>query len=140
MSSSPLALLLGGLLTAALAADTAAESCLKAKVWDAYSDGWSMRSMAPTEIVPGSTKVWKVTALAHRTYRVVACADERVKNLDLVLYDASGQVVARDSTVDRQPMIQLNTDKAGTYYVVAQAREVEGGDAPADVAVAVIWK
>lgn len=124
----------------AVAADGEAESCLKAKVWEAYSDGWSMRSMAPTEIAPGSMKVWKVTALANRTYRVLGCADARVKNLDLVVYDDKGQVVARDSSSDRQPSAELVTQKSGTYYVVAQARAVEGGDAPAEVSVAVIWK
>lgn len=140
MTSSPLALLFSGALVAALAADSEAESCLKTKVWEAYSDGWSMRSLAPTDIAPGSMKVWKVTALASRTYRVLGCADARVKNLDLVVYNDKGVVVSRDSSIDRQPVVDLVPPKSGTYYVVAQARTVDGGDAPVDVAVAVIWK
>lgn len=140
MTSSPLALVFSTLLVPAFAADSEAESCLKSKVWEAYSDGWSMRSLAPTDIAPGTTKVWKITALANRTYRMMACADARVTNLDLVVYDDKGQVVTRDATVDRQPMAELVPPKSGTYYVVAQARSVEGGDAPASVAVAVIWK
>lgn len=136
-----LALILTGLLavTSSTALAGEAESCTKAKVWEAYNDGWSMRSMSPVDVAPGTVKVWKVTAMPGRTYKFVACGDPRIVDLDLVVYDANGQVVARDSTTDRQPSVELTAEKSTTWYVVAQPRKVEG-TTPAEIAVAIIWK
>ena len=118
----------------------AAETCLRTKVWDGYADGWGIRTMTSTTIATGATKNYLVTLYKGNEYQIRTCGDEKVKNLDLYLYDINGNVVKHDETVDREPMIGFKPEATGTYYIVVHAKELVDPNKEAGVAMAVTYR
>ena len=102
-----LALALLNLSMPARAGESEAESCLRSKVWDGYAEGWGVRTMTSTTLPDGKTRNYLVTLYEGNEYKVRTCADESIVNLDVLLYDVKGAVIARDSTTDREPEITL---------------------------------
>jgi hypothetical protein len=96
--------------------------------------------MTSTVLDSGATRNYLVTLYKGNDYRIQTCGDGAVANLDVLLYDTSGNVVLRDETKDKQPMIEYKPDATGTYYIVLHARELEGGKASAGIAMAVTYK
>lgn len=133
------ALFLLAVAPAAQASEEEAETCLRAKVWDGYSQGWGIRTLTSMSLNPGMTRNLVVTLYKGNEYQIRTCGDGQVKNLDLFLYDAAGNVVKRDDTVDREPMISLKPEATATYYIVVHAKELVGAD-PAGLSVAVTYK
>jgi hypothetical protein len=132
-------MLIPALLTAAaLAGTNDAETCLRAKVWESYSEGWGVRTLTSTELDSGKTHNYLVNLFKGNQYRIATCGDKDVVNLDVFLYDQSGAVIARDSTSDRQPMVEFTPPQTGSYYVVLYAKEES--KSPASAAMAVIYK
>ena len=127
-------------VNSALADETKAEACLRTKVWEGYADGWGVRSMVTTEIEDGRTRAYLVTLYEGNEYQMKACADERLVNADLLLYDTKGNVIARDSTVSREPELSFKPPATGTYYVVLYAREMTEAGGKGEVAVAVTYR
>jgi len=124
----------------ALADETEASSCLRTKVWDGYGDGWAIRTMTSTELSAGKTRSYLVSLYADNEYRINTCADASAANLDVLIYDTEGNIVVRDETTDREPVIDFKPTASGTYYVVVYLREaVEGAD-KAGVAMAVVYR
>lgn len=128
-----------GLMSVAVAGPEEAESCLRTRVWDGYADGWGIRTMTSESLAAGKTKNYLVTLYKDNQYRIEACGDAAVKNLDVILYDTEGNVLKRDETVDGSPRFEFQPTKTGSYYVVVYQREVEG-TAAAGVAMAVVYR
>ncbi len=125
---------------AASADELEAETCLRAKVWDGYAEGWGIRTMTTSALQNGQTKNYLVTLYKGNEYQIRTCADANVKNLDVYLYDLNGNVVKRDETTDREPWFGYTPTDTGTYYVVLHARELVAATTPAGVAMAVTYK
>jgi len=120
-----LGLLTLGLLAARLSAsgparadDGVAYTCVQAKVHDSYSDGWTVRTTSSTTLKPGGREVYVLTLHAGNHYRVLACAEERIKDLDLVIYDADGNPVVSDDSQDREPVLEFSPPATARFYVV----------------------
>jgi hypothetical protein len=129
------------LSTAAVAGDElAAETCLRTKVWDGYTEGWGIRTMTATSLNAGATRNYLVTLYKGNEYYIRSCADNAAKNVDLYLYDLNGNVVKRDETADREPSFQFNPTETGSYYIVVHARELVEGQPNAGVAMAVTYR
>jgi len=127
----------------ALAGDDAAlaaETCLRTKVWDGYADGWGIRTMTSTTIGQGATKNYLVTLYKGNEYQIRTCGDDKVKNLDLYLYDVNGNVVKHDETTDREPTLAFKPDATATYYIVVHAKELVDPTKEAGVAMAVTYR
>jgi len=122
----------------ALAGTREAESCLRAKVWEGYSDGWGVRTLTASEMATGKTRNYVVNLFKGNKYRIQTCGDDNVTNLDVLLYDQAGTVLARDTTSDRQPALDFTPTVTGSYYVVLFARELSKPEA--GVAMAVVYK
>lgn len=131
------ALLLGG---AAGADESEAESCLRTKVWDSYSDGWAIRTLTTASLATGKTRSYHVTLYEGNEYRIATCGDSGVRNLDVLLYDAGGEIIARDNTTDREPALTFTPTASGTYYVVLYMRALDAKRAEGGAAMAVIYK
>jgi hypothetical protein len=134
------------LLAPAHADDKDAETCLRTKVWDGYAEGWGVRTMTSSSIPDGKTRNYLVTLYSGNEYRIQTCADQGLKNLDVLLYDTHGNVIARDNTPapdappgseDREPTLSFKPPATGTYYIVLYARETreKGGDGAVAMAV-----
>lgn len=133
--------LLALLLSTAVAADeNQAETLLRTKVWDAYPQGWGLRTMSSTTLGGGATRSYLVTLYAGNSYRLLGVGDDGVKNLDVYLYDLDGKVVASDGTDSREPVIEFKPQSTATYYIVLHARTLVEGKADAGVAMAVTYK
>ena len=131
--------LFNGLLAASSFAGTNdAETCLRTKVWESYSDGWGVRTLTSTELESGKNRNYVVNLFKGNQYRIATCGDKNMADLDVLLYDSAGTVVARDSTSDRQPVIEFTPTETGSYYVVLYAKVIE--KSPAAAAMAVIYK
>ena len=124
----------------ALAGESEAESCLRTKVWEGYAEGWGVRTMTSTTIPDGKTRNYLVTLYEGNEYRIRTCADEALRNLDLLLYDAKGNVIARDNTVDREPEVSFKPPATGTYYIVLYAREAATAGGEGGAAMAVVYR
>jgi len=116
--------LIFGLLatTPAIAGKRAADECLKTKIWDRYGEGWAIRASSGTELALGKTKYYKITLLKGQRYQVLTCADDNVVDLDILLYDNKGQMLHRDGTTDREPLLSYEAKVTGVYYAVLYMR------------------
>jgi hypothetical protein len=125
---------------AALADDGAAEDvaidCARAKTWELQLDGWSLRSTTGATLALGDKRVLMVTLYPGRTYRLLGCATEGVTDLDLLVYDAAGKVVARDEGVGREPVLDLSGLQGAVYIVthVRGARDTQPAGAALSIA------
>ena len=124
----------------ALASESEADACLRTKVWDGYADGWGIRTMTSTTLEDGKTRNYLVTLYEGNSYKIQTCADDQSKNLDVLLYDTKGNVIARDSTVDREPVIEFKPTATGTYSIVLYNREATTPGSEAGVAMAVVYR
>ncbi len=125
--------------TPSLAGEEQAESCLRERVWDGYADGWGIRTMTSTTLETGKTRNYLVTLYKGNQYRIEACGDDKVANVDVLLYDADGNVLVRDETADASPRVEFEPSKTGSYYVVVYQRELTGAE-KAGVAMAVVYR
>ncbi len=119
------ALVFSALTAQSALAKSPVDDCLRTKIWDTYQEGWSVRATSEADVPFGGTKFFKATLLKGRNYRVLTCAEEGVKDLDVLLYDKDGKVVERDQTQNREPMMAFSPDKTGTYFIVLYLRDAE---------------
>lgn len=131
------ALVLAAWAPAQAADDTESVACVRTKVWASYTEGWKLRTLASAEASLGETATWKVTLYPDRDYRFTACGAAGLGNLDLIVYDAAGKPVARDTTDDSQPDVTFRTPTLGAYYLVAHVRRVDDDAKPAELAIAI---
>jgi hypothetical protein len=132
-----LSLLLG---STALADEKSAEECVQTKVWDAYADGWGVRTLTSTTLAPGKTRNYLVTLYAGNEYRIETCGDDRVTNLDVLLYDTEGNILKRDDVDGRNPSFTYKPESTSTYYVVVYLRGVKEKSTDAGIGMAVVYK
>jgi Bacterial pre-peptidase C-terminal domain len=124
----------------ALAGEKDAETCLRTKVWDGYADGWGVRTMTTAALADGATKNYLVTLYQGNEYRIRTCGDEGVTDLDVLLYDSAGKVIARDESANREPEITFSPPSTGTYYVVLYHRQPKAPGTTGNVAMAVVYR
>ncbi len=136
------ALTTGALLLApaAFADEEEAESCLRTKIWDGYNDGWAVRTATSASLKQGEYRIYLVTLYAGNEYKIAGCADAHAKNIDIVLHDADGNVVAQDKGEDRQPMLTHKPTTTDTYFVAVHATELADTTSKAGVGMAVTYR
>lgn len=135
------------LLTAALlftgaarADEEAAETCLRTKIWDGYTSGWAVRTATNVTLGSGEHRVYLVTLYSGNEYRILACGDDNVANIDIVLYDAQGNQVGADATSDREPTLTYTPTLTDTFYIAVHASRLNDPAKKAGVATAVTYK
>ena len=74
----------------AVAGEEEADACLYTKVNAGYGEGWAVRSASTATLGAGDNRIFVVTLFAGNEYRLQACGDNNVVDLDLVLHDANG--------------------------------------------------
>ncbi len=124
----------------ALADEAEAEACVRQKVWDGYSDGWSIRTLTSATLATGSTQNYLVTLYKGNEYQIQTCSGKEAKNMDVLLYDLNGKIMARDDAEGPDPMLTYKPEATATYYIVAYARELNPGNDKVPVAVALTYR
>lgn len=66
---------------------------------------------------PGGEHRWSVRLDGGRQYGVVGACDNECDDVDLLLEDPSGQVVASDLLTDDYPLVQVTPPSSGVYTV-----------------------
>ena len=136
-----LSLIAGLLSTGAQASENDAETCLRAKVWEGYADGWGIRTLTTATLQRGATKNYLVTLYKGNEYQIRSCADTATQDLDLLLYDINGSLVMRDENDDgREPSLTFTPEATATYYIVVHAQTLADGQSEAGAAMAVTYK
>jgi hypothetical protein len=140
-----LAIGLAALVPVALASDAFAseddaEECLRTKIWDGYNDGWAVRTATSATLGKGEYRIYLVTLYAGNEYQIMSCADAEASNIDLVLHDADGNVVAQDGDVSRQPMVTYKPTSTDTYFVAVHATELVNPTGKSGVGMAVTYR
>ncbi len=124
----------------ALADEKEADTCLRTKIWSQYDEGFAVRTATSTRLGSGEHRVYLVTLYQGNEYRLYACGDGQVSDLDLVLADADGNEIVRDKTDDREPMLTYKPTSTATYYVVVHASQLQADSQGGGVAMAVTYK
>lgn len=122
-----------------LAGTQQAEACLKTRVWDGYNEGWGIRTMTSTSLEAGKTHNYEITLYRGNRYRIEACGDDAVTDVDVMLYDTRGNTISRDEGAGRTPRVDYTPENTGSYYIVVYQRAVTT-DGPAGVAMAVTYR
>ena len=130
-----------GLLAApALADEVEAETCLRTMIWAGYDDGYAVRTATTTSLGAGEHRIYLVSLFKGNDYKVQVCADAGATDVDIVLHDAQGKELARDTTDDREPSLSFKAKDTGTYYVAVYAAQLAEGQDKAGVAMAVTYR
>lgn len=122
-----------------------AESCVRNMVWDAYPEGWAVRTITTAKLSEMEHRIFMLTLYAGNEYRLMSCGDKTMANVDLVLYDADGRLIVQDQNRDRQPTLNYKPEVTDTFYVAVHATERVGkgktkATEKATVALAVTYK
>lgn len=117
-----------------------ADTCLRTKIWSQYDEGYAVRTATTTRLENGAHRVYLVTLYQGNEYRLYACGDGAVSDLDLILVDSTGKEVARDKTDDREPMVTFKPASTETFYVVVHAAQLQANARAGGVAMAVTYK
>jgi len=121
-----------------LTATPATASVLGARVcaavlFDALSNDWYIRDAFNYGLLQrGQSAVLATTLNAGRTYKVVAGGCEDAFDVDVAVYDESGNLVSRDSDTSPLAVATVSPRWSGTFYVkvtMYQVRPNSGGAA-----------
>ncbi|MEN0063093.1 MAG: hypothetical protein AAGA48_13140 [Myxococcota bacterium] len=115
-----------------------AQSCVESKLDELYAQGWRSRG--------GLTRVRIEVDQSHTSEHVLlggfdvtfrACAARGAIDLDLVLYDDDGTIVAKDEGMSRDPILSVKVPRTGRYRLVTYLRKAQprAGAVPAAVAL-----
>jgi hypothetical protein len=127
-------------VSTARADEEAAETCLRTKIWEGYTSGWQVRSQTNATFGSGEHRVYLVTLYAGNEYKFLACGDDNSANLDLVLYDAAGNVLATDNSNDREPSLTYTPTVTDTFYLAVHGSRLNDAAKKAGVSTAVSYK
>ncbi len=128
------------LVAPAHADEDEARTCIQAKIHEAWGEGQSVRTSTTSTLQAGAVDVYGMTLQAGNAYRLIACGDSSLADVGLYVYDAEGQVVAQDQSVDREPRTDYTPAATGKYYVVVQAASMVGDAVSGAVSTAVTYK
>lgn len=116
------------------------EECLRTKIWEGYSQGWAVRTVANASVADRGHKVYMVTLYKGNEYKILACGDRNAANVDLVLYDKSGAAVQRESTDNREPQLTFSPSATDTFYIAVFNTQPSIAGKAVDIATAVTFK
>ncbi len=137
------AILMGSLLMGAPTAqadETESEGCLRTQIWDGYNDGWAIRTATTTTLGTSEYRVYLMTLYKGNEYRLLACGDDQASNIDVVLHNSDGQVVAEETVDGREPVLLFKPKHTDTFFVVIHARMLVEEDAQSSVSTAVTYR
>ena len=70
----------------------------------------------------------------------MVCGDKDSKDLDIVLHNATGEELARDSDQSREPLVEFKAKETQTYYIAVYASSISEDAEGTGIAFAVTYK
>jgi hypothetical protein len=117
-----------------------AESCLRTKIWDGYNEGWAVRTATSATLAQAEYRIYLVTLYKGNEYRIIGCGDRASADIDVVLHDSEGNVLAQDESENRQPVVTYKPSATDTFFVVIHARRLKKAGEKAGVGMAVTYR
>jgi hypothetical protein len=114
-------------VSVALADQDEADTCVRSKVWEAYPEGWAVRTITKSSLAETEHRIYLLTLYAGNEYKFLGCGDTTLTNVDLVLYDADGRMLVQDQTEDRQPEVSFRPTATDTFYLAVHAAKLAEG-------------
>lgn len=118
------ALLALSIAGAAIADQDEADTCVRSKVWEAYPEGWAVRTITKASLAETEHRIYLLTLYAGNEYKFLGCGDTSLADVDLVLYDADGRMLVQDQTEDRQPVVEFRPSATDTFYLAVHAAKL----------------
>ena len=117
-----------------------AENCLREKIWAGYEGGWAVRTATTITLEEEAHRVFLVTLYEGNEYRFMVCGDTDSNDLDIVLHNATGEELARDSDQSREPLVEFKAKETQTYYIAVYASSISEDAEGTGIAFAVTYK
>jgi len=115
-----------------------AEACLDDLISAAViGNGNRLRAKDADSAADKEEVVYRVTLYKGMTYLLLGCADGEGVDLDISLFDDSGELVDRDASPDAQPFVSVEPAKTGEFLLRVMVHKAK---AKTDFAVAVAYK
>ncbi len=121
-------LLLNLVLPPVFAGHSEARTCVNNKVIDSYQEKWRLRTANSFDIEEGDTRYFLVTLASTIEYKFVACADDQVQDMAIVVYNDSGRLVDQSDVVSREVDILFEPPKSSQYFVGVRALHFVGSE------------
>jgi YD repeat-containing protein len=87
------------------AAPDACEDCVDGCIYpmfrEAQQAGWRMGTTRDFDLAAGASQGVSLIVVPGATYRLLACGDEAFRDLEIVVHDRAGRLVARDGRPGR---------------------------------------
>ena len=122
VAALPAAVALIGVATVASAQDAGWREIIM-KQMEAGGESLAKAGFSPTGPVyfgalnQGESIIVGVQLDAGKSYKIVGACDRECKDLDIVLYDASGTVVDKDVEEDDVPIVEYRPSSTGKYRI-----------------------
>ena len=105
------------------ATDAEAETCLRTKIWEMNREGWSVRNFGTVRLKGKEHNSFAVNLYTSREYKMMACGIAAANDVGLQLYDANGERLKSAEENGRQPVLEVQPQKAGQHFVVIHNRQ-----------------
>lgn len=124
--------------TEAQADPAKARACLDQLITGAVANGMRLRALDGDSSAPEEEVSYRVTLYKGMTYLLLACADGENVDLDVRLYDESGNLVDNDKSPDAQPFVSVMPEVTGEYAL--QVMVYKADQPKTDFAVAIAYQ
>ncbi len=115
-----------------------ARACLDSMVSGAISSGMRVRGSDVAAAGNQAAITYRLTLYKGMDYVLLGCADGEGVDLDMRLYDKSGQLVSNDKSPDAQPFVDVSPPRTEEYAL--QVLVYKSNAPNTDFAVAVAYK
>lgn len=109
----------------ASAGETDVEECARVTAKEARKNGFRLRLDDGDRVRPDQVMNYQVTLTGGLTYMFFACSDGSAPDVDIFIYDAEGNLVAHDETVDPLPSFVWKAPNTAEYIVRLQTNGSE---------------
>lgn len=114
-----------------------AEACLESITPAIVSQGRRIRATDVFAAGPQEAVTYRLTLYKGLSYVLIGCADGEGVDLDMRLYDDTGELVSADGSPDNQPFVDVAPEKTGEYALQVMVYKSEG---KTDFALAVSYQ
>lgn len=116
------------MLPPAFADHSEARTCVNNKVVDSYQQDWRLRTADSFNISEGDTRYFMLTLASTIEYHFIACADDVMQDMAIVVYNDSGRIVGESDVTSREISMDFAPPKSSQYFVGVRALNLTGDE------------
>ena len=111
-------------------------------IGDAKKEGYELRFRLEEKRGQHEDRTYQLVLTEGSTYRFIFLSQHSFSNMDVVLSNASGELVVQDDPLDQDGTTQIDyaPDKTGVYYLTTKVGNIGGATKETKVALHAFWK